>query len=88
MLVVIAKDTPPRRPAVPPGYHTLPDRGPYLYFRTPYGQRMLFPKAEIKEIDHDGSRIILTTIFDCDYFVTSARPELVSGTYAEQLAER
>lgn len=65
-------------------YHKLPDKSPYLYFRSPTGQRLLFSRAEVHSVDLAGARIFVTTIYGCKYQVTSKHPEIVSGTYAEQ----
>lgn len=65
-------------------YHKLPDKSPYLYFRMPTGQRLLFPRAEVHTVDQVGARIFVTTIFGKKFQVTSKHPEIVSGTYAEQ----
>lgn len=65
-------------------YYKLPDRSPYLYFRTPSGQRLLFPKAEIHAVNQIGARILVTSIFGHEYTVTSRYPEVVSGTSLEQ----
>lgn len=65
-------------------YHKLPDKSPYLYFRSPTGQRLLFPRAEVHSIDPVGPRIFVVTVFGSKYQVTSSHPEIVSGTYAEQ----
>lgn len=70
-------------PNATPWFHSLPDRSPYLYYRTPEGRRLCFPEAEVRHIMlervGEARQIILTAESGCRFSVTSMKPEVQSS---------
>ena len=64
-------------------YHSLPDRSPYLYYRTPQGSRLCFAEEEIRHVKlervGEKRQIILTAESGCRFEVTSMKPEVQSS---------
>ena len=59
-----------------PEYHSLPDLKPYDYYRSVGGNRLCFPRREVKRVVIEESGIFLEATSGCRFKVVASKPEL------------
>lgn len=69
------------------GYHKLPDRSPYYYYRSPKGGRLHFSMDEVNRVIPHGGVWVLETVEGARYLVTTNKPEKIEATSAPDIHE-